>query len=136
MPTGSDYDIAIVIVNRHEPEGETAARLMEIAADKGYDSRVVEAQRGEHDSALSFRVPEDVAEAFNADRADRWPADKIENDDEKRAEQERAGVDGDAYAADQTRRANTAREANAAEATEDDDTNTPGRKTRPGKAKE
>lgn len=135
MSTGSDYDNAIVIINRHEPEGETAARLMEIAAEKGYDSRTIVAQRGEHDAALSFRVPEEVAEAFNAERADRWPADKIENDDEKRAEQERAGVDGDAYAADQTRRANAAREANAAEAS-DDDTNTPGRKTRPGKAKE
>ncbi len=60
---------AIVIINRHEPEGETAGRLLELAAEKGYEPRVVEAQRGEHDAALSFRVPDDVAEAFNADRA-------------------------------------------------------------------
>lgn len=74
MAVGADYPVAVVLINRHEPEGETAGRLMEIAEEKGYDSRVVEAQRGEHDVALSFRVPEDVAEAFNADRADRWPA--------------------------------------------------------------
>lgn len=130
MPTGSDYDIAIVIVNRHEPEGETAARLMEIAADKGYDFRVVEAQRGEHDSALSFRVPEDVAEAFNADRADRWPADKIENDDEDVAD-----VGNDAYAADQARAAKAARAENAQTA-EEKTTTTPARESRTGKAKE
>ena len=82
MPTGTDYPIAVVIINRHEPEGEVSGRLLELAEEKGYDPRTVEAQRGEHDAALSFRVPEDVAEAFNADRADRWP-DKIENDSEK-----------------------------------------------------
>ena len=82
MPTGTDYPIAIVIINQHEPEGEVAGRLLELAEEKGHDVRAVEAQRGEHDAALSFRVPEDVAEAFNADRADRWP-DKIENDSEK-----------------------------------------------------
>lgn len=65
---------AIVIINRHEPEGEVATRLLELADEKGHDARTVEAQRGEHDAGLSFRVPEDVAEAFNADRADRWPA--------------------------------------------------------------
>jgi hypothetical protein len=64
---------AIVIINRHEPEGETAERLIELAKEKGYDERVVEAQRGEHDAGLSFRVPQDVADAFNEDRADRWP---------------------------------------------------------------
>jgi hypothetical protein len=64
---------AIVIINRHEPEGEVATRLLELADEKGHDARTVEAQRGEHDAGLSFRVPEDVAEAFNADRADRWP---------------------------------------------------------------
>lgn len=63
----------IVIVNEHEPHHEVAARLLELADKKGHDARTVEAQRGEHDAALSFRVPEDVAEAFNADRADRWP---------------------------------------------------------------
>lgn len=65
---------AVVIINRHEPEHEVAARLLELAGEKGYNARTVEAQRGEHDAALSFRVPADVAEAFNADRADRWPA--------------------------------------------------------------
>lgn len=73
---------AIVIVNQHEPEGETAGRLLEIAEKHGYEPRVVEAQRGEHDAALSFRVPEDVAEVFNAERAERWPVAKIENDTE------------------------------------------------------
>jgi hypothetical protein len=71
---------AIVIINRHEPESETAARLLELAEEKGYDPRSVEAQRGEHDAALSFRVPEDVAEAFNADRADRWPNEPVDDD--------------------------------------------------------
>jgi hypothetical protein len=65
--------IAIVLVNEHEPHGEVAARLLELAEEKDYAPRVVEAQRGEHDAALSFRVPQDVADAFNADRADRWP---------------------------------------------------------------
>jgi hypothetical protein len=64
---------AVVIINKHEPEGETAGRLIELAREKGYDERVVEAQRGEHDAALSFRVPQDVADAFESDRADRWP---------------------------------------------------------------
>jgi len=82
MATGSTYPIAVVIINRHEPEGETAGRLMELAEEKGYDPRVVEAQRGEHDAALSFRVPQDVAEAFNEDRADRWPSDDALVDDD------------------------------------------------------
>jgi hypothetical protein len=63
----------IVIVNTHEPHGEVSTRLLELAEEKGYDARTVEAQRGEHDANLSFRVPTDVADAFNADRADRWP---------------------------------------------------------------
>jgi hypothetical protein len=100
MPTGSDYPIAVVLINRHEPEGEVAGRLLEIATEKDYDPRVVEAVRGDHDAALSFRVPQDVAEAFNDDRSDRWP-DKIENDDERASgEHVIAAVDGDAYAAD------------------------------------
>jgi hypothetical protein len=70
--------VAIVIVDRHEPEGDVATRLLEIADEKGYGARVVEAQRGEHDAGLSFRVPEDVAKAFNADRAKRWPLPKKE----------------------------------------------------------
>lgn len=75
---------AIVIINRHEPEGETAGRLIELAEEKGYDARVVEAQRGEHDAALSFRVPQDVADAFNADRAERWlsPEELVDDDDD------------------------------------------------------
>lgn len=128
MPTGTDYNVAIVIVNRHEPEGEAAGRLMEIADEKGYDHRVVEAQRGEHDAALSFRVPQDVADAFNADRSGRWP-DKIENDGEKADDQAAAGVSGDAYAADQTRAAQAVQAKNTAESA--DDSNTPTRK-RPG----
>jgi hypothetical protein len=117
---------AIVIINQHEPEGEVTALLLELAEEKGHDPRTVEAQRGEHDAALAFRVPADVAEAFDADRADRWPADKIENDAVTTA-----GVDQDAYAADQARRANDTRAANA-----DEKTSTPNRTSRPGKAKE
>lgn len=67
-------DIGIVIVNEHEPHGEVAGRLLELADEKGHDARSVEAQRGEHDAALSFRVPADVADAFSEERADRWPA--------------------------------------------------------------
>jgi hypothetical protein len=81
MATGADYPIAVVIVDRHEPEGETAGRLLELAEEKGYDVRTVEAQRGEHDAALSFRVPKDVAEAFNAERSERWPAEELVDDD-------------------------------------------------------
>lgn len=74
---------AIVIVNEHEPHGEVATRLLELADEKGYDARTVEAQRGEHDAALSFRVPQDVADAFNAERDSRWPApeDELVDDD-------------------------------------------------------
>lgn len=72
----------IVIINHYEPEGEVAARLLALAKDKGYDARTVEAQRGEHDAALSFRVPIDVAQAFDEERADRWPAPDDEVTDE------------------------------------------------------
>lgn len=80
------YPVAVVIVNRHEPEGETAGRLLELAAEKGYGARVVEASRGDHDAGLTFRVPQDVADAFNEDRSDRWPtqAPSQEQDDEPR----------------------------------------------------
>ena len=74
--------MAVVIVNLHEPDHEVAGRLLELAAKKGHDVRSVVAQRGEHDAALSFDVPEGVAKAFNAERERRWPADKIENDTE------------------------------------------------------
>lgn len=80
MPT--NYPTAIVIINRHEPEGEAAGRLIELAEEKGYPDTVVEAQRGEHDAALGFRVPQDVADAFNEDRADRWPSDEELVDDD------------------------------------------------------
>lgn len=64
---------AVVIINTNEPEGDVAARLLELAAEKGHPVAAVVAMRGMHDAGLSFEVPEDVAEAFNADRADRWP---------------------------------------------------------------
>lgn len=72
--------MAVVIVNLHEPHGEVAARLLELADKKGHDVRWVVAQRGEHDAALSFEVPEDVAKAFDRERNGRWPIGKIEND--------------------------------------------------------
>ena len=73
---------AIVIINKHEPEGEVAARLLELAEEKEHDPRTIEAQRGEHDASLSFRVPQDVADAFEADRGDRWPAPDESVDDD------------------------------------------------------
>lgn len=89
MPAIAGYTAAVVIVNEHEPEGETSGRLLKIADEKGYGPRVVEAQRGQHDAALSFRVPADVADAFNAERADLWPDDSA-----KRAELGTVAVDG------------------------------------------
>jgi len=129
MPAISGYTAAVVLLNRHEPEHEVTGRLLELAEEKGYDPRVVEAQRGEHDVPLAFRVPEDVAKEFDGDRASRWP-DKIENDDEKRADQ--PYVDGDAFAADNLRRAAQAREANTA--AQNDQTTPSARTQRPGKA--
>lgn len=70
----------IVIVNGHEPHDEVATRLLELAEEKDHDPRTIEAQRGEHDAALSFRVPQDVADAFNADRAERWPSPELTGD--------------------------------------------------------
>lgn len=72
---------AIVIINPYEPENEVATRLLELADEKGHPAQVVEAQRGEHDAALSFRVPQDVADAFNEDRAERWPTPEETVDD-------------------------------------------------------
>jgi hypothetical protein len=115
MPSISGYTAAIILTSQHEPEHEVAQRLLEVADEQGYDARVVEAQRGEHETGLSFRVPEDVAEKFNADRAERWPS-KIENDDEKADEQGTRAVDGDGFAADNLRRAHDARVANSAAA--------------------
>lgn len=89
MTAEQGYDIGIVIVNEHEPEGETSGRLLAIAEEKGYGPRVVEAQRGQHDAALSFRVPKDVADQFNAERADLWPDDSA-----KQAELGNIAVDG------------------------------------------
>lgn len=121
----------IVIVNRHEPNHEVAARLLEIAEAKGHDPRVVEAQRGEHDTDLSFRVPQDVADEFETDRADRWP-DKIENDSEKADNRPVAALNEDAVAADGTRTATD--QAVTTAQTEQTDT-AQDRSARPGKAK-
>lgn len=120
---------AIVIINKHEPEGEVATRLLELAADKDYDARTVEAVRGEHDATLSFRVPIEVAQAFDDERGDLWPAKKAAENGEDLPV---AGVDGDAYAAGQAAAAKAAQADNAA----DDKTTTPARAARPGKAKE
>lgn len=73
---------AFVIVNTHEPHGEVAARLLALADEKGHEVRSVVAQRGEHDAALSFQVPQDVAEAFDAERAERWPTPEELVDDD------------------------------------------------------
>lgn len=115
----------IVIVDRHEPHGEVAQRLLELAEEKGYDVRTVEAQRGEHDSPLSFRVPAEVAEAFDKDRAKRWP-DRTNEDDRPAP----AALNEDAYAADANRAAADAAADNAAEAKDASAT----RANRPGKA--
>jgi len=72
--------MAIVIVNTYEPEGEVAGRLLELATEKGHNPSEVVAQRGEHDAGLSFRVPDDVAEAFEDDRAERWPSPELTGD--------------------------------------------------------
>jgi hypothetical protein len=74
-------ETAIVIINTYEPEGEVASRLLVLAVELGHNPRDVEAQRGEHDAALAFRVPVEVAQAFDAERSDLWPH-KIENDGE------------------------------------------------------
>jgi hypothetical protein len=89
MPAENGYKVAVVILDQHEPEGEATSRLLEIAQEKGYSPRVVEAQRGEHDAGLSFRVPEDVAQAFTGERADLWP-----DDEAKRVELGHVAVDG------------------------------------------
>jgi len=122
--------MAVVIINNHEPEHEAAARLIELAEEKGHDPSVVEAQRGEHDAALSFRVPDDVAKAFEADRGDRWPSTAAEGDEPDLS----ATLPGDAYAVDNINRAHAARVENAT--TEDDkQQSTPTERTsRPGKA--
>lgn len=114
----------IVIVDRHEPHGEVAQRLLELAEEKGYDARTVEAQRGEHDAELSFRVPGEVAEAFDKDRAKRWP-DRTSEDAERPGP---APLNGDAYEADGNRAAAETAATNAAEAKDGQ------RTTRPGKA--
>src|SRR5512143_2302611 len=113
MAVISGYTARIVIMDRHEPEHEVAQRLLELAEEKGYDPRVVEAQRGEHDAPLSFRVPKDVADDFDGERASLW-SDKIENDDEKTEDQDNRYVAGDAYAADNVARAAQARAENSA----------------------
>lgn len=108
MPVESGYKVAVVIIDRHEPEGEVATRLLELAEEKGYSPRVVEAQRGEHDAGLSFRVPRDVADAFNSKRESAWP----EKDGDAEVSSP-AALNEDAYAADQTREAEATRAENA-----------------------
>src|SRR5690242_19008820 len=121
--------MGIVIVNTHEPDHEVANRLLELAEEKGHDSRSIEAQRGEHDAELSFRAPDDVVEAFEKDRATRWPAKLGDNDvsDENRPV---AALNEDAVAADNTRSATDA----AVTANTDDQNAAPARSSRPGKA--
>jgi hypothetical protein len=121
---------AVIIVNMHEPDHEVAARLLELAEEKGHDVRAVEAQRGEHDAGLSFRVPEDVAEAFNAERANLWP-DKISEGDE--ANRPVAALNEDAVAADGVR---SATDAAATAAREDADETAAQARKRTGKAPE
>jgi hypothetical protein len=124
----------IVIVNRHEPEGDVAQRLLELATEKGHDARTVEAVRGEHDATLSFRVPEDVAEAFNADRGDRWPS-KLEG--EEGSDRPVAALNEDAFEADARRAAMDVAAANTEEAAADEDTDTsPARRRRRGNAEQ
>jgi hypothetical protein len=127
--------MAVVITNRHEPEGEVAARLLELASEKGYDARTVEAVRGEHDAGLSFRVPQDVADAFDGERADRWP-DKIENDGEKASDLPSASVGEDAYAADQARAAAAQASLNQQQSNDAEQNAPAASRTRQGKAKE
>jgi len=129
MPAESGYNVAVVLVNRHEPEGETAGRLLEIAEEKGYGPRVVEAARGDHDAALSFRVPEDVAEVFNAERAERWPDDSA-----KRAELG-VNVDGSPRTA-RDEHDNLIENDPETAARQDADPSTTDRKTRASKPKE
>lgn len=126
---------AIVIVNTHEPDHEVATRLLELAAEKGHDARTVEAQRGEHNAGLSFRVPDDVAEAFNADRADRWPA-KIEGGDAAADNRPVAALNEDAVAADGTRSATDAATTASSEDADAQNAAAQARTKRPGKAPE
>jgi len=115
--------MGIVIVNKNEPDHEVAQRLLELAEEKGHDARSVEAQRGEHDAGLSFRVPDDVAEAFESDRDQRWPARAAEGDGDRPV----AALNEDAVAADGTRSATDAAVTANDNASQD-------RPTRPGKA--
>lgn len=89
MPAIAGYTVAVVILDQHEPEGESARRLLALAKERDYPPRAVEASRGEHDAGLSFRVPKDVAAAFDAERAELWPDDSA-----KRAELGTIAVDG------------------------------------------
>lgn len=139
MPTGSNYPLAIVILNRHEPEGETAGRLIELAEEKGYGLRVVEAVRGDHDAGLSFRVPKDVADAFDAERDGRWPV-PVPEDQDTTPRDTSIPVDADGNKIENNPAVTPATADNGnedAETADDDDQNTnPARRARPGKAKE
>lgn len=72
----------VVIVNEYEPHHEVAGRLLELAAEQGYEVSTVKALRGEHDAALAFDVPGPVQEAFDAERDGRWPAPEELVDDD------------------------------------------------------
>lgn len=123
---------AIVIVNTHEPDHEVAQRLLELAKEKGHDERSVEAVRGENDANLSFRVPDDVAEEFESDRAERW-SDKIENDDDRAVNRPVAAINEDAVAAENTRSATDAAVAANNVSTDNDNAST-NRPKRSGRA--
>lgn len=63
---------AVVHVEPHEPQDEVGSYLLEIAAGKEYPASVVEVVRGDSDVNLGFRVPDDVAEEFAANRTKKW----------------------------------------------------------------
>lgn len=75
--------MTVVHVQTHEPQEEVANYLIELATQKEYPAQVVEAVRGESDVNLAFRVPDDVAEEFEANRASKWDpeADALVDDD-------------------------------------------------------
>lgn len=68
----------IVNLRDHEPEGEAAQYLLELAEkDDRYNAASdVQALRGETLAKLSFQVPDDIAAQFEKDRAEKWPEDE------------------------------------------------------------
>jgi hypothetical protein len=71
----------IVHLKDHEPEHEAAQYLLELASedDRYTPENDVMALRGETLAKLSFQVPDDVAEKFEAERASKWPVDDAGN---------------------------------------------------------